>query len=261
MPVAANAGALVLPVPAVVSPGTGVANQAPSDPALDALILYFGALWSAYCGAAWLGANPNEPITKTLLKHNPEEEDFTDGAVPALYMWRGTQERAISRGDEFEVSACRFEILWVMPMAPTIRKAARAPWFNAWSKIMQHAAKGEPDINWIASGDIKVSSLAYGTPILDAAGLVEMGFIEATTKELRVDIEGGAAQTYPCFGASISAQEETVLKVDQYPQGGLDLKLHTADGLRLTEHAIKHKVSRSARAESVTEVSGKISLP
>lgn len=264
MGIASNAGLLPLPVPAVCNPGTSVSRNelAPSDPALDQLVLYFGALWKAYAGEAWCAANPgvDNSITRNLFKHNPREEDFVDQAVPALYMWREPEERAIARGDEFEVSVAHFELLWIMPPAPTVRKADRSPFFNAWSKAIQKAAKGEPDRNWIACGETDKSALFWGSPILEYAGLVEMRFVEATANEVRVPIKGGGDRVYPAFGARIMVQEQTELKVDGYPLGGLDLKIYTPDGLRLVDWAIVHAVPVVARIRTVSTVTGKATV-
>jgi hypothetical protein len=52
------------------------------------VLAYIRALFNAYASTAWHSVAPGEPIVRNAFTHDPEEYDFAETHLPALYLFR-----------------------------------------------------------------------------------------------------------------------------------------------------------------------------
>ncbi len=83
-----------MPIPVPTKPGTKRGDTAVSDPALDHVAEFFATVLEKYGAAAWAAVAPNEPLVRTVLKHNPERGSFNANELPCLFVYRGEQIRS-----------------------------------------------------------------------------------------------------------------------------------------------------------------------
>jgi hypothetical protein len=238
-------GVSQIPIPVPTNPGTGETEEALSDPALDALGGYFTSVLRAKGAAAWAACAPDEPIVRTLLKHDPQEGEFNANDLPALYVWRESIQR-VRQADDLTTEQTVFQILWVMPPTQQSRHIKRDSFFAGWSHIIALYAKRERDPSWISPGDPDPTAAKRGSVLRRIACLFNFQMIGTNRTRLNIEVVGRGEMSYRAFQARFDGQElinESGL-TDGRAGGGLDLKLLTPDQgteappARVTEHAI-----------------------
>jgi hypothetical protein len=189
-------GALTFPATAPIGD-----DQAFADPALDVFADFFFAVLTSTAGAAWLGLFPGEPVVKKIRKCDPEEADFIETDLPALYIWRerGTAERA---GDTFAETRDVMRLLWVPdPPRDEKRTAQKSQFFNLFEKTLAHVAKRELHSSYRHPNDTSESGAAYGSVVRKFAGVSQWGLVRVDRTGLDIPIQGGKPLRYPALQA------------------------------------------------------------
>ena len=152
-------GALQIPVQL---PATG---EEISDPAISLIANYCKALLNTYAQAAWstvaptvkgLTTAPNglaSPVVRAAFGHNPEEESFTEDALPALYLWRAKGAPAYYLAEDYRVSDETWTLLWLFRPAQQDARRIRQSFVNAVYKIIDDGIERQRDPVYVAATD------------------------------------------------------------------------------------------------------------
>src|SRR3954464_8415418 len=106
-----------------------------ADPALDVVIAYFKAILMAYADAAWKSVAPGEPIVRRTFTHDPEEYEFVETDLPALYLFRtGSNKNAEDQAEDIREHTDGVRLFWIMPPASQDKQRRRAPIVAALGK-------------------------------------------------------------------------------------------------------------------------------
>jgi hypothetical protein len=187
---------------------------------LDILAEYFAAVVRHYFGDAWTSVAPNEPVIRTVSKHDPEETDFSEKQLPLLCVWREADVTPNKLGDLVGESQSQVRILWVPPPATQDKKHKRHSFFNAFDKAIRFAVQNGRDPSWVYPADVadpaptgqalKVKTAAeyYGSDVYALAGISWWTLQNVNRVPVQVPTEQ-ARLTYPAYLATLLVAETT----------------------------------------------------
>lgn len=162
-----SVGALLLPAPAPSS-----ATAALTDPALDIIADYLGAVMTEWLQDAWNARAPSEPVVRTVYKHDPEELDFTVRELPLLCLWRERDAEVVQLADSYDESESTLNVLWILPPAPQSKDSKRFSFFNGFASAIKLAVKlGRHPAYVHESETDSPAAVAYGSDVLKLAAL------------------------------------------------------------------------------------------
>src|SRR5688572_28412418 len=153
----------LLPLP-TTAPAVGTTA---GDPALDKLRDFFAAVLNAYGQTAWSAVAPTQQVVAFKFSRKPEEGNFVDRQLPAIFLWR---ERRVRQrlADEFITATTQLVLLWVPEPAEQEKNASRWPFAaNAIYDVIVAAVHLERHTGWIDSGDTDPLAATRGSNILD----------------------------------------------------------------------------------------------
>ena len=160
-------GGLAVPLVPPISPLATL-----EDPALDVVVGYISAVVTAYAGAAWRAVAPGEPLLRKVFTHDPEDYEFSEGDLPALYAFRtGSAKPTEDQAEDYRIATDAVRVFWVMPRTGQEQQRRRAPFIQALGKLIDLAFDRGRDPVYVRGDDPDPTKAAQGTVLLRAAGL------------------------------------------------------------------------------------------
>lgn len=142
-------GAITLPI------GSPSAGESVADPALDVLLSFCKAVLNAEVSTAWgTRAAGETPIVRETFPHNPEDVDFVDRDVPALFLYRdggGTYE---DDGIDIQRENSVLRLRWVFPPSPQTKQSTRTPILSGIGKALAPAISAGRHRSWVVDSDL-----------------------------------------------------------------------------------------------------------
>lgn len=234
-------GAITLPQ-AEPSPGEGL------DPGLYRFAQYLRAVVNSKLGAAWRAVAPNSEPVKNAFTHSPEEIDFNEKDLPALYLVRQASEGAGWEwlAEDMDLEHTRVRLLWIFPPTRQEFQRQRNDFVNGLNKVIISAIETGRDPSYVLAGDPDPTAAAEGTVIMRAAGFHALhwrGY--KTSPGVAIKMAPPAEpRTYYCLDAQLHLVELRTIDLADYApsqeaplapgQGGagLDLTVTTPDKAR-----------------------------
>ncbi len=192
-------------------------SEALTDPSLDVFAEFFRAVLSAHAATAWSATFPGEPFIRKVFKHDPEEADFSELDLPALYLWREqvTGERSI---DSHSGKRSILSVMWVAPPSGgQDRIAKRTAFLNGFASSIARAVEHQRDPAWIHPTEVAAASaLSWGSSIRKWAGFSQWEFQKCERQGLAIELIDGAVRRYTCLTAEINLWELSETDVSQF---------------------------------------------
>jgi hypothetical protein len=207
------------PVP-LVAPAVRTATVC--DPAIDIVRDYIRAIFNTYAATAWRSvAPPTEPIVKRAFSHDPQEYDFNEDDLPALYLFRtGSAKNAESVASDIRVHADSVRMFWVLPPAPQEQQARRVPIIQALGKLVDLKIERVRDPAYVLASDPDTTKTEQGTVVIRAAGLNWLRFLQWQTIALALKVgmtpQGGAQErkVYQALECKLEFEEQATQRYD-----------------------------------------------
>ena len=93
------------------------------------------------------------PVVRRVLTHDPEEEEFQESDLPAVYCWRKQGDRPYWLAEDYRVSEDEFVFLYVFQPAPQATRTLVQSFVNAVTKVVDRAIEQQRDPAYVAPGD------------------------------------------------------------------------------------------------------------
>lgn len=214
------------------------------DPTLYRLGQYLKAALNATLGAAWQSIAPNVPVVREAFTHSPEDVDFNERDLPALYLVRqGNQGPGFEwLAEDYDLQHTKLRLLWIFPPTRQEFQRRRNDFTHSLEKAVVAAIEAGRHPAYVMPGDPDPTAAARGTVILRAAGIHAIDWVgykatQAVTVKMAPPAE---PRSYYCLDAELHLVERHSLSLDDYapsqsaPRGpgtgaGLDLTVTTPD--------------------------------
>jgi hypothetical protein len=198
-------GALAVPLLPPASKSDTVA-----DPALDIVLAFIRAMFNTYAAAAWKSVAPGEPIVRCAFIHDPEEYDFSEGDLPALYLFRtGSAKNSEQVAEDIRVQTDTLQLFWVLPRCEPSQERIRAPIFGALGKLIGLKIDRSRDPAFVLASDPDPTKTAQGTVVLRAAGLNWISFLQWQKTTLAIQMgEGMQRRAYQALSVKLQFEEQ-----------------------------------------------------
>lgn len=161
-----------LPLPAGRDTASGdpsLLDPAIGDPSLDKLGAYLVAVLNAKLGAAWDRLCPGQPVAREHHVNSPEEGEFSENDLPALYLWRES-DAFEAAADDYSVARSKIAVVWAYEASPQWPRAAYSTFAAAVAKALSQAIWNERDPAWIDPDDTDPNAADQGSNIIAACG-------------------------------------------------------------------------------------------
>jgi hypothetical protein len=228
-------GAVELPIPVPVD------TEPVTDPGIAIFGAYLKAMLVFYAGDAWAVRAPSEPLVKTLLFCDPEEAEFIETDLPALYLWRQEID-TVYLAEQHTANRSKISALWVPPPKLSgYRWAERAPIISGIAKAFTAALDLDRHPAWVLAGDPDPLAATLGSVWLRMTGFVNAFVEKVLRRPVVAELGEGKRVQYAAFGISLRAEEH--LDFDPrfipavYPSA-LDVSVVTPDYELLLQEAI-----------------------
>ncbi len=197
-------GGLAVPLVPPLSPKATI-----DDPALDVVIGYITAIFNAYAGDAWRAVAPGEPLLRRTFTHDPEDYDFAETDLPAMYAFRtGSAKPTEDQAEDYRIATDTVRLFWVMPRASTEQQRRRSPFIQALGKLLDLAIDRGRDPAYVRADDPDPTKVAQGTVLLRAAGLHWLRSKSWTKTTLAIKMAAGdASRTYQALDVKLEFEE------------------------------------------------------
>jgi hypothetical protein len=221
-------GATSLPLTAISDPEL----ESLADPARAHVLAFCKAVIEYECEEAWLALCPNEPIVRRTRNHNPQQEDFSDNDLPALFAWRGDLKPQYFQ-DEHWGDESNIELLWVFPPTPILNESSRRSIAVGLSRAL-HKAFGPLNgrhPSWVVSGDTDPFAATYGSSLITHGSFVSIDMDGSVrSADMMVEIAGRKVE-YSGIYISLKCREDFV--PGDVPTGSLSIGViqRSVDGL------------------------------
>ncbi len=205
-----------------------------ADPALDIVLAFIRAMFNAYAAAAWRSvAPPTEPIVKRAFTHDPEEYDFNEDDLPALYLFRtGSSKNNEDIAEDIRVSCDSVRLFWVMPPAEQTKQAKRVPILQALGKLVDLKIDRVRDPAFVLASDPDPTKTAEGTVVIRAAGLHWLRCLKWQKTMLALKMGAGQERkAYNALECMLEFEEEITQRYDDLAgPSQFGLMVEIADG-------------------------------
>ena len=228
----ATHGLLKLPVQV---PGP---DDTPGDPALDVLVAYWKAFLLAYGNAAWQAVAANEPVVRKAFVGDPQERNFNDNDLPALFLFReGSNTRPDDIADEYRLSFDTLVLFWVLPPSQQEKQVRRYQYGNAIAKMIDRAVEKNRDPSFVLNPSTATpKELAEGTTILQAVDGWRLDLVSWRRTNLVINMFVGDGE--PCVYQAIEMRfdfqervQDDILAISSPAKLALDVLVRRCPGL------------------------------
>jgi hypothetical protein len=202
-------GALAVPLVAPANSSSTV-----SDPALDIVLGFIAAVLKSYAATAWASVAPGEPIVRRAFTHDPEDYDFSEGDLPALYMFRtGSANPPEDQSDDLRQHTDSVRLFWIVPRCEPDQERRRVPFFPALGKLIDLKIQQTRDPAYVLASDTDPAKTAQGTVVMRAAGLDWIRFLkwDKTTVAIKMG-DGLQSRTYQALDVKLQFQEQITVR-------------------------------------------------
>lgn len=135
-----------------------LARHIENDPAADKalrVILDFAKAVILYDAAdAWQVISPNRAPVQVANAWNPEEYEFSDKSLPALYGYRKGGTPTETLADEWRVDSADVSLMWILESTPQGRQYLRAPFVNGITKSLDRAFVNGRHAAYVVDADL-----------------------------------------------------------------------------------------------------------
>lgn len=211
------------------------ATDTGADVALTVFAAYLSAFLTAYAGNAWRAVAPSEPIVRKTFTHDPEDYEFSENDLPALYLFRTGSVRPIEQlAEDWRLHYDNIRVFWVLPNTGTDKQRRRTPYIPAVGKLMDAAFDRERDPVFVWPSDTDPTTARQGTVVTRAAG-VEWA-VGKTWQKKRLAIQmasgEGLRRVYDAVDFKLEIAERIIQGFDDLSSTAqLDLMVGLADGI------------------------------
>lgn len=226
-------GAITLPA-AAAPPGGSV-----TDPLLDYSLAYFQAVINAKLAAAWVTVAPGTLPVKTIKPADPEEVDFLDNDLPALYMWRTGGNPPERLAEDIWQTHDKIHVLWILPPARQAFQRIRTQFVNGLNKDLHEAIELGRDPCWIVPNDEDVSAQTFGSVFARFAGWSSMYMGPWSAKALIIDMEGAPKRSYYAYQTELDVTELFDQDITRFaPNSGVQTTVTNSGGVTIAERTL-----------------------
>jgi len=216
-------GAQSIPISTAV--GTPIViTPSPADPLLTYLLSFLKTAANVRLGTEF-GAlmTPNrspaaaESPVAFVFEHDPEQGEFNDTKLPALFMFRnadgtGTTESLTA---DWQISTENLTMLWVCPAATQGRVASRSKFPSKLFHLFSALIDMNRDKSWRVSGDTDTLAATEGSDLAAFAKFFQLCMVQSPrNKPLVIPIEDAPSLSYPCWEARLQVKERLTYDVD-----------------------------------------------
>lgn len=221
-------GALALPAPVPTT-----ADEAVTDPTLDAIGSFCTAVLRAQLHDAWQTRAPGQQVVTRYFTHDLKKHDFNANTLPALYCWR--EKGASGRNaDGLLVSKTPISLVWIFQPAKQAIQSVRDPIISGWTKALAAAFERGRHPAWRSAADTDPTSARRGSTFPRAAGIARLAFRDPEPIPIEILMEDGSFRIgYDAIRAFLDIEEELTRDGATYPMAvpsALELEVTREDG-------------------------------
>jgi len=201
-------------------PLVGVTNQIDTitDRPLDIVLAYIRALFNTYAAAAWNTVAKGEPIVRRYFTHDPEQYDFAETHLPALYIFRtGSARNSEDIAADIRIAPDSVRLFWILPPAPQVPMGRRAPIIAALGKLIDLKIKRTRDPSFVLASDPDPTKVAEGTVVMRAAGLHDLKFLQWKPTQIALKVgagESASRRVYQALDVKLEIEEQLTQRFD-----------------------------------------------
>ena len=192
------------------------ATVAVGDTALDKLAAFLKAAINADTRIGWAAVHPGivppevtaVPVVVTRT-HNPDDGEFSENQLPALFVWRATVPRATALTQEWQHQVSQIAVLWVPPPADFEKARYREPFRNAVGKAIQRNIARQRNPAWVVSGDTDTTASYRGSYLLAQISASQLRLLDIKPHPLVVE-RGNGVEPYDALLATLELTEVMV---------------------------------------------------
>lgn len=217
---------------AITLPGTPPApgDDSVGDPLLARLSDFLAAVINAEGAEEWEALAPGSKPVKSVFTHNPNEFDFNEKYLPALFLDRVSGDDWEWFAEDYDISHDTLRLLWIFPNATQDKRRARSGFINRVVKECIHAIELGRHPAYVLDTDQDPAAATLGTNIYNAASIFAIDWAGYST-EPTVIKTSAEPRRYVCVNAKLKLQERRILDPDSFPAAsGLDVTITTPDG-------------------------------
>lgn len=205
-------GGLAVPL---LPPAT--ASDSSRDLALEVLAGYVSAVLNTYAADAWRAVAAGEPVVRRVFTHDPQDYEFSEGDLPALYLFRtGSTKPIEDMAEDYRVHYDNLRLFWVMPGTGQAQQRKRVPIISALGKLIDVAIDRGRDPVYVRSDDTDPTAARQGTVLFRAAGAMYIRVVQWTKTNLAIQMSPGQGEhrVYQALDLKIELQEDIVQGFD-----------------------------------------------
>lgn len=226
---------------AVPAAGATIAGKA-----LDILLAYLKAGFTYYAGTAWASIAPGEPIVKKTFPHDPEQYNFSQNDLPALYLFpQRSAKEPEQLAEDWRVHTDVLRCFWVLPPARSVDfQAQRAPIINYLGQLIDELLWRGRDASYVIAGDADLTAAFEGSVVLRHAGLKRMRSTGWAVGQIAIRVPGTQESApYPLLDCTLEVERRLVPDYTAEPTpfaapARLDLEVVHPDGTLILSEAL-----------------------
>lgn len=219
----------------------------PADPLLAVLLSFLKAFLveDQNATAAWqsMGVSPANAPVNGIFPFNPEDNEFNESALPALFLWRESgKDEWIA--DDYLLETTQLKLLWVFTLGNQPNQTVRNPYINGIVKVIQVAIERGRTPSWKQPGDPDPLAVTRGSWLgnfLNAWSLSVDGWRRTHVTER--DLESNrVVGTHQAVELTLSCQETWTVDIEDpnfysgtSPTNGVDAVITTSTGATAAE--------------------------
>ena len=229
------------------------ASGAAGDPLLDVLLSYLQAVINTRTKAAYktvckfktpgtAGADPL-PVAFTFA-HNPTDECFSTGRLPALFAWRMQPHAArTTRTQGWLIRESSIAVLWAPLRATQEQARVREPFRNAVAAAIDLALLRGRDPAWKVDGDTYFDAQTYGSTFARQAKLWSHRVQQIEPHPIIIDFDHGPKVPFDALLAQIEVKEILSSALDDFAALAGVTSSITTNGLATVSASMKVTVT------------------
>lgn len=129
-------------------------NDPAADKALRVLLDFAKAVILYDAADAWQLVAPNRAPVQVANAWNPEDFEFSDKSLPALYGFRKGGTPTETLADEWRVDSADVSLMWILESTPQGRQSLRAPFVNGITKSLDRAFVNGRHAAYVVDADL-----------------------------------------------------------------------------------------------------------
>jgi hypothetical protein len=190
-------------------------DEAAGDPAISRLLAFLQSWLNANGSTAWAQVMPGAPLVRSVFSHNPEEVEFNERHLPALFAWR---EEADSEqiADDILLESNTVQMLWVFPPTQQSIQRKRQSFLNALWKLVDAGIERGRTPGYLVVGDPDPLAASQGSLLYPSIGAWSLKLKKRKRRVFVEQILDGKPLRYFAVEMAATLEEDQTYDLTRY---------------------------------------------